>query len=107
MSAVTVIARLTAKTGKADELAALTAPLIAATRAEAGCLRYDLLRADEDPCAFAFLEEWISREALAKHLASGHIGAFRAGAAALLDGSDVTVFHAHDAVGPLPPKTKD
>ncbi len=108
MSTVTVIARLDVLPGKLDALRALTAPLIAATRAEAGCLRYDLMQADDDAQALVFLEEWISHEALAKHLASGHIGAFRAGAGSLLaGGSRVATYHGLDAEGPLPPKTKD
>lgn len=98
MGIVTVCARLTAHPGQEDALLEATVPLIAATRAEQGCLRYDLVRADETPTLFQFLEEWESHEALAKHLATEHIGAFRSATGDLLAGVDVATFADVDVV---------
>lgn len=98
MGVVTVVARLTAHPGKVEDLVALTGPLIRATRAEAGCLRYDLARGRENPDELVFVEEWESADALAKHLASQHIGAFREAAGEVLAASDVTTYEDVDAV---------
>lgn len=98
MGIVTVMARITARPGNEARLRELTRPLIAATRSEAGCLRYDLLCADGDPCSLLMLEEWASHEALATHLESKHIGAFREAAGSLLAGTDVVTFADVDVV---------
>jgi quinol monooxygenase YgiN len=89
---VTVTARITARPGSQDALREAMRPLIAATRAEPGCLRYDLLVAGDDPCAFLMLEAWASAQALATHQQSPHIAAFRAAAGPLLEGSVVHTF---------------
>jgi quinol monooxygenase YgiN len=52
------------------------------TRAEAGCLRYDLFRDLSNPRQFTFIEEWESADHLAAHAQSAHINAGRA----ILDG---------------------
>jgi quinol monooxygenase YgiN len=52
------------------------------TRAEAGCIQYDLMQNVEDPVDFTFYEEWASAEALAAHAASAHLARSRP----LLDG---------------------
>ncbi len=44
---------------------------------EEGCIRYDLFVDCDDPTKFTFIEEWSSREALAKHGQSAHITAGR------------------------------
>lgn len=52
------------------------------TRAEAGCLRYDLFQDLSNPRMFTFVEEWESAEHLAAHSQSAHLNAGRA----ILDG---------------------
>lgn len=96
---VTVTARLTACPGQQGALREALRPLIAATRAEPGCLRYDLLVAGGDPCAFLLLEAWASAQALAEHQQSPHIAAFRALAGPLLAGSVVDTFADVDVIG--------
>jgi len=96
---LTLTARLTAHPGQQDALREALRPLIAATRAEPGCLRYDLLVAEGDPCAFLLLEAWTSAQALAEHQKSQHIAAFRALAGPLLAGSVVDTFADVDVVG--------
>jgi len=68
-----VIAHLTAKPGKEEELHELLQSMIPPTRAEAGCVMYVLWRDPENPAHFAFVEEWTSEAALDEHLATPHL----------------------------------
>ncbi len=68
-----VIARLKAKPGKEAELRSLAADLIAPTRKEAGCIRYELLVNEADPAELTFVEEWRDGDALNAHLATAHV----------------------------------
>ncbi len=70
---ITVTARMKAKRGMEgpakQELLALTGP----TRAEAGCISYDLHCATADPSLFLFFENWRSKEDLDRHLEMPYI----------------------------------
>lgn len=94
MSTVHVTARLQAHPGKGSGIVDHAAPLIESTRKEDGCLRYDLMRSDDSPDLFIFIEEWATKEALEKHLATAHIDAFRNNTAASIKTADVTTWHA-------------
>lgn len=96
MAAVAVIARLTARPGMLPEVLAALPPLVAATRAEEGCLSYVPHVSPERPDEMCFIEKWSSRAALDKHLATEHIGAFRDTTGPLLAQSDVTVWEIHE-----------
>lgn len=63
----------------AEQLRALVAP----TRAEAGCLTYELHRDPQNPSKFMFYERFRSQAALDEHLASPYFKAFVAYRAAL------------------------
>lgn len=78
MSALTVIARLKARSGSEEELARALQSLLAPTRAEAGCITYDLHRSHEDPGLFVFTESWASREAWEAHMKTPHLAEFSA-----------------------------
>lgn len=80
MSKLTVIAHAVAKPGKEKELQKVLQTLVAPTRAEAGCLNYDLHQSTENPLEFVFHENWTSKTALDAHLQTRHIK--EAGAAA-------------------------
>ena len=56
------------------------------TRAEPGCLRYDLYRDLKDPAVWIFFEEWESAAQLQAHTESAHLRAFLAIATELLEG---------------------
>ena len=43
------------------------------SRAEDGCLIYELLQCQDDPTDFTFVEEWTDAAALEKHAAAPHI----------------------------------
>ena len=47
--------------------------LIEPTRAEAGCLRYELLQSYDDPTEFTFVEAFEADAALAAHAAAPYI----------------------------------
>ena len=68
-----VVAIVTALPDKADELKSILLGLIAPTRAEAGCLSYQLLQNNSDPSEFVFVEEWTSDAALDEHMTTPHL----------------------------------
>ena len=70
---VRVIARLKAKPGREGELRSVAVDLIAPTRSEAGCIRYELLENHVDPAELTFVEEWLNGDALQAHLAKEHV----------------------------------
>jgi quinol monooxygenase YgiN len=73
MSKLTVVANISAKSDKIELVKAELEKLIEITRAEEGCLRYDLHRDNENPAHFMFYETWESRELLRKHLDAQHL----------------------------------
>lgn len=76
MSRLTVVARLKAKPGREGELERALRDLVEPTRAEAGCINYDLHRSQQDPGLFVFHENWESRELWDAHMRSPHLEAF-------------------------------
>ena len=71
MPEVRVIARAVARDGKAEELKTLLRGLIAPTRAEAGCIYYELFESNL-PGLLYFNELWESQAHLDAHVASSH-----------------------------------
>ncbi len=51
---------------------------VAATRAEPGCLAYDLLVSATDPLSVATVEHWADRDAMLAHLDAPHTRNFMA-----------------------------
>lgn len=76
MAALTVVAKLKAKSGCEEKLFALLRGLVDPTRAEEGCLTYDLHRSHDDPGTVLFTESWASRPLWEAHMASPHLVAF-------------------------------
>jgi quinol monooxygenase YgiN len=68
-----VVATITALPGKAAEMKAILEKLIAPTRAEAGCISYEVLQNNHDPNDFVFVEEWTSDAALDQHMVTPHL----------------------------------
>lgn len=75
VSTLRVVARFVARPDAIDEIKAILEGLIAPTRQEAGCIRYDLLHNEADSTDFVFDEEWASDAALDRHLETPHIQA--------------------------------
>ncbi len=74
---VVVVARLVAREGKEEEVRSVLGGLLRPTRAEPGCIRYDLHVSRTDPRVFCFLEAWTTDEALDQHLDSEHLRSAR------------------------------
>jgi quinol monooxygenase YgiN len=72
---VQVVARLVARRGMEQEAAGVLEGLIEPTRAEGGCLRYELFQSTEDPRDFVFVEEYAGPDALDAHMKSRHVQA--------------------------------
>jgi quinol monooxygenase YgiN len=81
---LTVIARIRAKAGKEEVVFGEISALIAPTRAEIGCINYDLHRAQGDPALFCLYETWRSRQALDEHLDTPYLKSFLGKAPELL-----------------------
>ena len=67
---LTLIAIIRAKPGRADSLQQHLHGMLAPSRAEAGCLQYDLHRDIKDADLIYMIEQWRDEEALAEHEAS-------------------------------------
>ena len=83
---LTVIAHIHAKAGQEAKVQEALLNLIAPTRAEAGCINYDLHVSHNDPTQFVFYENWMSESHLEAHANSAHLRAFRKVADEILDG---------------------
>lgn len=76
MKPLTVIARLKARNGCEEQLDELLRSLVGPTRAERGCIAYDLHRSHEDSGLFIFYETWESRPLWEDHMEAPHLVAF-------------------------------
>ena len=83
---LTVVATMKAKQGKASELREVLIGLLAPTRAEDGCVNYDLHESNDSEGTFLFYENWTSQAALDAHLQTPHLKAFFARHEELLEG---------------------
>ena len=68
-----VVAHLTSKPETVAETREALEGFIDPTRAEAGCIYYELMQNNDDPTDFTFVEEWTTDAALDAHLQSDHI----------------------------------
>lgn len=76
MSKLTIVANIKAVAGKVDLVKAELEKLIPITRAENGCLQYDLHQDNEYPEHFMFYENWASRELWQIHMNAPHLAAY-------------------------------
>ncbi|MBD2463533.1 antibiotic biosynthesis monooxygenase [Oscillatoria sp. FACHB-1407] len=81
---LTIIGRLKAKPGKEAELRDALLHLVPLSRAEAGCLNYDLHEAIDEPGLFLLYENWTDQAALDLHFSLAHSKEFAANAPNLL-----------------------
>lgn len=78
MSTLTIVAHITANPGKEDFVKAELIKLIPITRAEPGCIQYDLHQDNENPAHFTFFENWESRELWQAHMNNQHLADYMA-----------------------------
>ncbi|MDR7253124.1 quinol monooxygenase YgiN [Nocardioides sp. BE266] len=84
MTELQVVATIPAKPEAVDQIRAALQVLADATRAEEGCLSYDLFESATAPGTFVTVERWTDAAALDVHLSSSHVAdAFAAADGAL------------------------
>jgi quinol monooxygenase YgiN len=71
-----IIAVLTAKAGQRDALKRALKTLIVPSRAEPGCLNYNVFQLHNNPDMFYVYETWKGQQALDAHVALEHFQAF-------------------------------
>lgn len=76
MSKLTIVAHIRANPGKIDLVKAELEKLVPITRAEEGCLQYDLHQDNEDPAHFLFYENWETRALWQTHMSAPHLAAY-------------------------------
>lgn len=80
-----VVATIVAKPGHAQAVKAALLEVVGPSRAEAGCLRYELHSDNAQAGRFVMLEEWSGMAALELHREMPHIKALVERVGALLD----------------------
>ena len=68
-----VAVHLKAKSGNAEELRQRLLGMLTPTRAEDGCISYELHQVEGSPDEFFFFERWASTEAHHKHFETAHL----------------------------------
>ena len=74
--ALTILAQITAAAGKGALVRGELEKLVTPTRAENGCLQYDLHIDNENPEFFVFYENWESRDLWQTHMDAPHLKAY-------------------------------
>ncbi|PLW76365.1 putative quinol monooxygenase [Cohaesibacter celericrescens] len=70
---LTIVAQITAAAGKEDLVRAELEKLVPITRAEQGCLQYDLHIDNATPGFFVFFENWENRDLWQQHMGAAHL----------------------------------
>lgn len=90
MSELQVVATIPAKPEAAVRVRAALQVLVEATRAEEGCLSYDLFESASAPGTFVTVERWSDAAALDAHMGMPHVANAFAAADGALSG-DVSI----------------
>ena len=90
MPKLTIVAHITAKPDNIELARGELEKLIEPTRAEDGCLQYDLHQDDQNPTHFMFFENWESRDLWQAHMDSPHLKAFSEATEGMVD--TVTIY---------------
>lgn len=70
---LTIVANVTAKADQTGLVKSELEKLVDITRAEDGCLQYDLYQDNKNPSHFVFYENWESRELWQAHMNAQHL----------------------------------
>jgi len=85
MTKLTIVANIKANPEKIELVKAELLKLIYITRAEEGCINYDLHQDNENPAHFMFYENWESRELWQAHMGAPHLAAYMAATEGAVD----------------------
>lgn len=77
MSKLTIVAYIQSQPDKVELVKTELEKLVPITRAERGCIQYDLHQDNEHPWQFLFYENWESRELWQVHMNAPHLEDFR------------------------------
>lgn len=92
----TNLAFIRAKPGRSEALGQALLSLVPLSRAEDGCLSYDIFHSKDDPDLWMALDEWRSADHLAAHFRQPHMIAFADGMSGLVEGDlDLRSFERH------------
>jgi quinol monooxygenase YgiN len=86
MSELHVVATIPAKPEAVDQVRVALLELVTATRAEEGCLSYELYESGSAAGTFVTVERWTDAAALEAHMAMPHVAAAFAAADGALAG---------------------
>lgn len=73
MPKLSIVANIKVQSDKIEFIKAELEKLISTTRAEKGCLQYDLHQDNQNPAHFLFYENWESRELWQTHMNNQHL----------------------------------
>ena len=76
MTQLTIVANIHANPDQIERVKVELEKLVPITRAEKGCVKYDLHRDNSNPAHFMFYETWESRELWQTHMAAPHLAAY-------------------------------
>ncbi|MEM6985484.1 MAG: putative quinol monooxygenase [Pseudomonadota bacterium] len=76
MNPLTITGNVVAKAEHVATVKSELEKLVPITRAEAGCLQYDLHQDNDNPAYFLFYENWESRELWQAHMQAEHLEAY-------------------------------
>ncbi len=92
-SQIALIAKVKAQAGQTEALKAKLTSMIEPTRAEPGCIKYDLHVSNDDEAQFMFYEIWRSKEDLDLHIETPHLQGLLAKMSTLVEGDlDVSMW---------------
>lgn len=83
---LTIVANIHAKPDKIDLVKSELIKLIETTRAEEGCIDYDMHQDNENPAHFMFYENWESRELWQAHMGNQHLADYMAATDGAVEG---------------------
>jgi quinol monooxygenase YgiN len=72
---LTVIAKFQTKPGLESQYKQELQGMLAPSRAETGCLNYDVFQSNDDPAIFFTYENWTGKDALDAHMETPHFKA--------------------------------
>ena len=74
---LTIVANIHANPGQVALVKAELEKLIPITRAEEGCIQYDLHQDNDNPAHFMFYENWDSRDLWQAHMNAPHLADYQ------------------------------
>ncbi|WP_027660807.1 putative quinol monooxygenase [Salinispora fenicalii] len=90
MSRLTIVAHVHARSDQVDLVEAELKKLVPLTRAEKGCINFDLHQDNNDPAHFFLYENWESREIWEAHKGVAHLQEYMAATAGKIAESNFT-----------------